>query len=219
MITGRYAVIPTHDRLQHVWACADLISDQVDEVIIIDNASDPPVPEHPEWNIYCDSEQPPNLSRLWNMGLKEAANLAESDGLETWYVAILNDDALPPPGWMDAVVAAMEETGAVAGCSHPNLYGERTFLGPEAHPGIWTRLTGWAFVLKQPMFLADEQFRWWCGDDDLSMRARAGGGLVYAEGFSVPNTLANTSTNGVLAEQANQDVEAFINKWGMHPFL
>lgn len=224
---GKYAVIPTKDRPDQLWACINSIEAQVDEVIIVDNASDPPVESgpvglsaahNPRLNIFPDPEQPPNLSRLWNRGLGIAATFAQDDDFERWYVAILNDDALPPPGWMDAMVQALEETDAVAACSHPFGGGYQLFSSNE-QPSVGTRVTGWAFVLKQPGLDFDERFRWWCQDDDVSMRARQSGGLVYVSGYPVPNTLANTSTNGVLAEQAGRDVQAFVDKWGVHPFL
>lgn len=218
---GRLAVIPTHNRPEQLEACIELIGPQVEAIVVIDNASDPPawtkfIRNHPTW-VIRDMEQPPNLSRLWNVGLKAAKTLAESFGHERWYTAILNDDALPPPGWMDAVCQGMEDTGAVAGCSHP-FGGQQQFLGPTVPASVGTRLTGWAFVLRQPGLDLDEQFRWWCGEDDLSMRARQAGGIVYTEGFPVPNTGANTSTGGVLAEQAARDMQSFVDKWSMRPW-
>lgn len=215
---GKFAVIPTHNRPEQLWACVNLVAPQVDEIIVIDNASAPPMTSGDDRvNLFYDPEQPPNLSRLWNLGLGMAATFAKDDGLDEWYVAILNDDALPPSGWMNNVVQAMQRTGAVAGCSHP-FGGQEQLLGAGVGPSVGTRLTGWAFVLRQPGLALDEQFGWWAGDDDLSMRARQGGGLVYAAGFPVPNTLANSSTNGVLAEQAARDMQAFVDKWGQRPW-
>lgn len=210
---GKLAVIPTHNRPEQLDACVALIDRQVHHTFVIDNASDEPIWYPCPITVIRDEEQPPNLSRLWNVGLSAASVKAQEWGLERWYTAVLNDDALPPAGWMDAVCQAMEDTGAVAGCSHP-FGGPQEFLGADVGPGVGTRLTGWAFVLRQPGLNLDEQFRWWYGDDDLSTRARLSGGIVYVEGFPVPNTLANSSTNGVRAEQAAVDGQLFAAKWG-----
>ena len=89
----------------------------------------------------------------------------------------------------------------------------------DAPCAIETRLTGWAFVLRGEAGLRlDERFRWWCGEDDVSMRARRAGGLVHVGGYPVPNTGANSSTVGVLAEQAAKDMQTFVDKWGVRPW-
>ncbi len=55
--------------------------------------------------------------------------------------------------------------------------------------------------------------RWGFFDDDLSWRARLAGGVLSVAGPRVANSLANTTTRGPLAEQAEKDREAFAAKW------
>ena len=120
----RVAVVATHNRPAELARLIEAIAPQCDRMIIIDNASDPPVPrfEIGEWpagrsgephscwiKVIRDDEQPPNLSRLWNIGLDAARRCAWMDAVEpeAYDVAVLNDDAVPPPGWWDAVSGAM----------------------------------------------------------------------------------------------------------------
>jgi len=178
------------------------------------------VPENARLMVVDDQEQPPNLSRLWNIGIDIAHNYFYMRG--EWDVAVLNDDAIPPPGWFDAVSHAMRSTTALAGCSHPfNALplGQVQIHGPDAGFSVATRLAGWAFMLRGESGLrADERLRWWAADDLLSHQARQDGGLVHVGGFPVPNTGADSSTTGVLAEQAARDMQMFVEIVGCRPW-
>lgn len=240
----RSAIIPTHNRRAELYRCVEAIAPQVDHVFIIDNATDPPL-GHDEADALAlmrcsdpmtcvvdtrrDDEQPPNLSRLWNLGLENAeARWRSFLGVVgkplVWDVAVLNDDAIPPAGWFDAVSKAMRAVGGVvAGSSAPfdDLPpGQARFIGGTARPSVSTRLAGWAHILRGEWDGAryDERMRWWFSDDDLSLRARQAGGLVHVGGFPVPNTGADSSTTGVLAEQAGRDRAVFVEKHGVQPW-
>jgi len=220
---GSYAIIPTHNRPDHVVQCVAAIQPQVDLIQVIDNASDPPVTRSMFGNpttmlLTRHMMQPPNLSALWNIGIRAIEQVAFGRRQETWDVAILNDDAIPPPGWFIMVSDAMRKFDGVAACSG-GIGREPVVYGPEAPPAIHTRLQGWAFMLRGERGLkADEMFRWWCGDDDLSMQARNGGGLVTVPGLEVPNLLADSTTTGVLQEQSARDMAFFVQKWGVRPW-
>jgi glycosyltransferase involved in cell wall biosynthesis len=210
----RIAVIPTHNRPAELRVCVDAIINQVDFVIVIDNASDPPVSSDLPVAIIRDPQQPPNLSRLWNLGLSAAQ--AWGGPPDAWDVAILNDDAIPYPGWMDLVCASLRE-GAAAACVMP--HGSTRVLGPSDPPGVGNRVSGWAFALRgelRPRF--DETFQWWCGDDDISMWAKQNGGLAIIHGNEVPNTQANGWTSGELLARTALDMQAFVDKHGMRPW-
>ena len=214
---NRFAVIPTRNRHQELFKAVQDIADQVDLVIVIDNGSTPAVTTR---DIPCgaivirDSEQPPNLSRLWNLGLDQARMLGDG----SHKVAVLNDDTRVPAGWFDAVAEATDRIGAAAGCSSPwpPLRQELVKVRPDRD--IMNRMTGWAFMLRNTTLRADERLRWWWGDTDLDWKARAAGGMVVIPGFTVENTLANTSTVGVLAEQAGRDRLTFQEIWGHVPW-
>lgn len=219
---GKYAVIVTHNRPEHLVRCMEAIQPQVDMVLIVDNASNPPVSRsmfRDEGSILLlhSPMQPPNLSLFWNMGIRTFWHAAATRRQSSWDVAILNDDAIVPPGWFMVVSDAMRRTGAVAGCSGGG--GGEVVYGRDAQPAIHTRLTGWAFILNgEANLLADETFKWWAGDDDLSMQARQGGGLVVVPGLHVPNELANSTTVGPQLAQSALDMQRFVDKWGMRPW-
>ena len=104
-VEHRFAVIPTHNRPEHLANCVEAIHPQVEMTFIIDNASDPPVGGHhlAPCVIIRHPEQPPNLSRLWNIGLDAVEAYAKLTALDHWDVAILNDDSLPYEGWKENV--------------------------------------------------------------------------------------------------------------------
>lgn len=222
----RFAVIATRNRPKELRTCLDSIKDQVDDIIIINNNDAYSDGDHsvyamkdrayPDLTVLPMRTQPPNLSRMWNKGLGYARRCANRD---THDVAILNDDAIVPPGWFEAMGTAMREYGAAA-ASQPPFGSERldVFDGTGV-PGVHNRVTGWAFLLraeKKPRF--DERFQWWCGDDDISMWARNNGGLIHVPGYPVENTHANQSTKGLLLEISAGDMQRFVDKWGMRPW-
>jgi hypothetical protein len=232
---NRYAVILTHDRpelLCETW-CA--IGPQVDMVIIIDNASTPPVNFREfhagtrilgTWKTAVVSvpDQPPNLSKLWNMGIEMALTVhgnQDSDVFDSPLVAVLCDDAPPPPGWFDAVAKAMADTGAVIGASAPEPFG---WIGP---PRVKTapdsdlvgRMPGWAWIIDpiSPV-RADEQFHYWFGDTDLDIQARQSGGMALIGDHPVPNRIPDGWT-GHMAAQVAIDSQRFVGKYnGWRPW-
>lgn len=233
----RIAVVATHNRPAELARLLDAIAPQCDRIIVVDNASDPPVKPMTFWperiaddtpsvtrvHVIRDEEQPPNLSRLWNLGLDRARQLVDPLAGEPYDVAVLNDDAVPPPGWWDAVSGAMRLHGADAACSDPFDRlppGVTRELHADAPMSVSTRLAGWAMMLRGEWDGArfDERLRWWYADDLLSLRAREAGGLVHVGGYPVENTGANSSTVGVLAEQAGRDRATFIEITGRQPW-
>jgi hypothetical protein len=148
------------------------------------------------YGIYA--EDPPNISRMWNLGLEMAKDYSRRAGLP-YDVAILNDDAVVPSDWFARVTAEMRKTGAAAGCV-------RRVDDP--------RMSGFAFVLNGDLDLrADEQFQWWYGDDDLQRQAEAAGGVAFAAGEGVEHRCPNSTTVGVLREVADQDRARYYEKW------
>lgn len=229
----RFAVIPTHNKPRDLQACYRSLDGQVDHVIVIDNASDPRVEiinfadqtghAGPTVTLIRDPEQPPNLSKLWNTGIKIAGMLQGWDGEEkddSFFVAILNDDCVVPEGWMNFVVQEMLDHGATAGCT--TQWVTRPTLKDQPPVSAFDRLTGWAFVLRADEgLLANEDLRWWYGDNDLDNRARALGGtllLPASQDMLVINKHANASTTGILAEQAGKDRATFESIYGPVPW-
>lgn len=220
---GSYAVVVTHSRPELLVRCVNALQPQVDLIQLIDNASDPPVTKSGfsfPMSVFLmrNMMQPPNLSALWNIGLRAVEQVAFARREETWDVAVFNDDAVAPPGWFVVVSDAMRKFDGVAACSG-GVGNDPVVYGSGVTPAVHNRLQGWAFMLRgEKKIRADEMFRWWCGDDDLSMVARNGGGLVVVPGLHVPNFLENTTTTGVLLDQSARDMEFFVQKWGIRPW-
>lgn len=231
---NRAAVIATHNRPIELRRCVEAIAAQVDQLVIVDNASDPPVdyrdlmpvvdPRTCVVTLMHDREQPPNLSRLWNMGLDYAKGVytALFQVLGTpllWDVAVLNDDATVPPDWFANLAGIMRQWDCYAASHNPFEPVTRAH-GPDAPMSVTTRLAGWAMVLRGEWSGArfDESMRWWCADDDMSLRAREAGGLMLVAGVDVPNEHADRSTTGVLAEQTAIDMQTFVDKHGRRPW-
>lgn len=233
---GRYALIPTHNRPDELTELVSALVAEADLVVVIDNASSPPVSlralreacEYPRGQIWVmrDEEQPPNLARMWNAGFDAIADgHARREGYSTWDVAVLNDDAAPHSGWLTATADAMRahEAGPAAACMLPIAGMPLVKTKPDRDLG--TRMYGPAFVVRgeltvgEPAALrADERMRWWWQDTDLDWQARGLGGMLVVPGPHVPNRHANESTVGELAEQAGRDGAIFAEKWGLRPW-
>lgn len=228
-----FAVIPTHNKPTELRECLASLRGQIDHAIVIDNASDPQVEimdlvdDGFAITVIRDPEQPPNLSRLWNTGIKVAQTLQgwnadEANAGLDFFIAIINDDVIVPPGWMGYVVDNMMVHDASAGC----ISTFTNFAGLKTRPPVnaYDRLTGWAFVLDgEDGILANEELRWWYGDNDIDMKARARGGTLILppriEQVGVPNNRhANLSTTGILAEQAGRDRALFESIYGPVPW-
>ena len=233
----RFAVVLTHDRPVHLAQCVAAIGPQVDLVIVIDNASSPPVGDRDRIRAYVDPaawpdpdefalaviqvpDQPPNLSRFWNLGIAKALEIFESGGeaFEHPYVAVLCDDALPPPGWFAAVTAAMAQTGAVIGAGSHGGIGEHVVkMAPDSD--LSRRMPGHAWIIDPVSPVrADERFAYWWGDTDIDWQARAAGGMVMVGGYPVINQVPDGWT-GHMAAQVALDSQAFLDKHGWKPWL
>lgn len=227
----RFAVILAHNRPELACQTWCAIGPQVDMVIVIDNASDPPIDADAlgdaDWHtcVLRVPDQPVNLSRLWNIGIRSAVDLYEAQVDERKadrpFVAVLCDDAPPPPGWFDTVTAAMVETGAVVGASAPSPFG---WFGPsrikrERDSDLTGRMPGWAWILDPVSPVRpDERFEYWWGDSDVDVQARAAGGMVLIGTHPVPNLVPDGWT-GRMAAQVAVDSQRFVDKYdGWRPW-
>lgn len=161
-----------------------------------------------------------NISKWWNLGLDYCQTLAKASGATTWNTAVINDDVILPPGWMDAVVERMRALQCAAGCSG----GRHPTPTVHHHAGpvdLYTRLQGFAFVLAgEKGIRADEELVWWCGDDQVDWESRLAGGTVMIPGFHVEHLHPNAHTNDSpeLAAQTGRDMALFVKKWGKRPW-
>lgn len=162
---GRYALIPTHNRHDELTSLVATLVAEADLVIVVDNASSPPVSlralreaaEYPRGQIWVmrDEEQPPNLARMWNAGFDAiATSHARREGYSTWDVAVLNDDAVPYPGWLTKTADAMRahDAGPAAACSLPIAGAPLVKTKPDRDLGA--RMYGPAFVVRGELTVA-----------------------------------------------------------------
>lgn len=215
----RYAIIPTHNRPQLLTALVASLGRQCNTIVVLDNASDPAVDldvltraaGSAEVLLLTDAEQPPHLSRFWNVMLNECGRLAAERGQSCYDVAILNDDALIPAGWYDACAGPLREhSTAVVAHTEPTT----PSLLTELHNQPGNRMCPHAFVIRgEQGHRADESMRWWYFDTDLDLRARQEGGVLSVAGPRVVNAKANSTTVGFLAGQAQADHGTFAQKW------
>jgi len=222
----RFAVISAHNRQEMLRDTIHSIAHQCDRVIVVDNASDPPITCDRAWHkngivIIRDAEQPPNLSRLWNRGIELAKSAAMHQRATQWDVAVFGDDVIIPHDWWDRVSGHMRALGCVAGATHGiNPISEHRVLKARSND-IYMRMPGWAWMLKgESDITLDESFRWWWGDTDLDFRCREMGGVVIAPGPIAVNREPNrwTVEKPELTRQAGQDRMNFIRKWGDVPW-
>lgn len=141
-----------------------------------------------------------------NVGFGAAVNRG-IEASSTPYIAVLNDDAVAHPGWLDALVRALEARPDAGMCaSHVRLFGEHRLdsagmlIGgdgvgkqrghgrpPEDFPVLEEALfpSGSAALYRRSMLeeigAFDESFFLYCEDTDLGLRARwAGWKCLYA---------------------------------------
>jgi hypothetical protein len=166
-----------------------------------------------------EPQQPPNLSALWNIGFDIVKAMIDEQDINSWYVAMFNDDTVIPGDWYDLITQALVDSPAVVGCGslHPSIHSEILKTQPDRDP--MTRMCPHAFVVRGECDLrADERLQWWWGDTDFDWQARVSGGVLIIPQNIAVNTLANSSTVGVLAEQAGRDRAMFAQKWGYNPW-
>lgn len=220
----RYVIVPTHNRPKWIVPLVETMALQADAVVVVDNASTPPlnldgviadIDTGCQVVLIRDEEQPPNLSRFWNLMFDRCKELAADAGAEQWDVAVLNDDVLLPFGWLAIVSEALRghPTAVIAHTGTGRVVREPRLL-TELDNDMETRMCPHAFVIRGEVGLrADETMRWWYQDTDIDWQARLAGGVLAIPGPRVSNALANTTTVGVLREQAQRDEQAFMTKW------
>lgn len=220
-----YAVIPSGNRLEELTNLVKVLHEDDVKVIIVNTGYDVEElngrglgsPENPTM-IIQDFREPKNISRWWNLGLRcaEYQNFyLTHDEREEFTVAVLNDDLMVEPGFVQALANGIMHYDVAA--SFPDVYGmhrDQVFN----HPSHW-RMSGYAFALRGSLRLrADENMQWWYGDNDLEWQALRAGGVVTVGGLGIRHLYPNSTTVGELAEQAARDRQTFEAKWGSSPW-
>lgn len=225
-----YVVIPARNRHVLLKDCIESIADDdcLEEIIVVDNLSDPPmIPNflHPKYNkIYVMGcgDDPPNISRLWNMGIDTARSWAMQRMQSEFNIAVLNSDVMCPDNWLSGMGNGLRKYNATL--AYPEQYG--SISAPVKHVvagpiSLYERITGYAFMLRgETSIRLNEDLKWWYGDDDLDWRCRELGGSVLLPNLAVKHMEPNVSTNArpELAAQTALDRETFLKIWGKTPW-
>ncbi len=182
--------IPTGTRRQYL---ADIIKESQispEKIVIVHTVESEPIEGvNNIWDL-----EPVNIHRWWNRGI----DIARTFGAD--YIAVLNDDVKLKNNPINKIAYGMKELKGVLG--YPLPY--------SGH------IPGYCWVLDiKSNIRADENFRWWYGDDDIRLKAKEQGEVVYipAEVEHLhPNHL--TSANEELMELTKADQTYFEEKWG-----
>jgi len=221
----RAAVIPTNGR-ECVEQCLDAILPQVDFAVVVETRKHYGVRVRPQVFRHWYDEGDINISSWWQAGLDEAQWRVEHDMTSfylaserrKWDVAILNDDAIVPEGWFDAVSSKMREMKAAAASSNqfvsmPVLY---TQPGPV---NLHERMNGFAFIVRGELEMKPNKLlTWYFSDDHMDWQARELGGVVVIPGFVVNHLYPNGQVDAQIQQQIAQDAQEFVNIWGMRPW-
>ena len=182
-----WLTIPTGTRRQYL---ADIIKESQispEKIVIVHTVESEPIEGvNNIWDL-----DPVNIHRWWNRGI----DVARTFGAD--YIAVLNDDLRLKNNPINKIANRMRDTKSIIGYPVPNI-------------GI-----GYCWVLDiKSNIRADENFRWWYGDDDIRLRALEIGEVIHVPtevNHLHPNQL--TTNNPHLMELTKADEEYFKTKW------
>jgi len=184
-----WLTIPTGTRRQYL---ADIINESQispEKIVIVHTVESEPIEGvNNVWDL-----DPVNIHRWWNRGI----DIARTFGAD--YIAVLNDDLRLKNNPINKIANKMRDTKSIVGYPVPNI-------------GI-----GYCWVLDiKSNIRADENFRWWYGDDDIRRKAELQGEIIYVPAeveHLHPNHL--TSANEDLMKLTVADKEYFEKKWNL----
>ena len=241
-MTVTYAVVPTAGRDCTV-ASLESIASQVNLTYVIwtDPADDVPseIARIPGIRLVRAPDSEKNISKWWNTGLALAAADAAVRGKSEWNVIVMNDDVIAPSHLSAALDVAMRGDGPEDGDDILSLMRkERNRLFPDVRPtlvypnafsdawvlvtdpatvDVYTRITGWCFMLRgEDWLFADPRLKWWFSDNQIDQEARLRGGSMCVPGCQVEHLHPNhlTSVSPELTAQTHVDRETFLRTWG-----
>jgi glycosyltransferase involved in cell wall biosynthesis len=212
----RYALIPTNGR-PCLKECIEAVRNQVDKIILVEGGPGAAMILDSDYTVIREPEL--NISKWWNLGLKLIESRVQQARLPRWDVVILNDDAIIPDNWVQAVAGSMREAGAAAACSGGTRLPYRVLHTEPGPVGLMTRMQGFAFVLAgEKGIRADEKLHWYFSDDHVDWMARKLGGMLMIPGMGVEHLYPNSQMTAEMQAQVAEDAAHFYGYWGMRPW-
>jgi hypothetical protein len=168
-----------------------------------------------------------NIYEMWNVGWQTASLL---NGNLSFNIAFLNNDIEFLDGTLSALsdlinsddgiwVAYPDYNKSNAGGVIPDA-GFAFTEGTYRHGGM----SGWIFVVRGSIMgmegfdMFDEQFEWWCGDDDFAFTVQKLGGcqarLLTHPSEHLVEATANNGSNEWTHEAKSRDMIKLQQKWG-----
>jgi GT2 family glycosyltransferase/MoaA/NifB/PqqE/SkfB family radical SAM enzyme len=230
-------IIPAYNRLVFTRQCLDaLLADthaSGHEIIVVDNGSRDLTPAY----LRGLEGQVKVITNEHNLGFAKACNQGAQAAVGK-YLIFLNNDTIPQPGWLEALVRGVEVDGAgIVGAKL--LYPDGTvqhagvavnknwgpyhiFNGlPQDDPAVCKKrflqiVTGACMLVTKKLFWAvggfDEAYRNGFEDVDLCLKATSAGALALYTPESVLVHFESKSHGRHLFTKENGDL--FIQKWG-----
>lgn len=185
------AVIPTRYEPDRVLALVKSIRRDVDEIILLDNGHEPPLPGSIDGRGM-------GIYRLWNWGWEIARSRAPRVN-----VAILNDDIQLLPRTLRLLAHALRARPDI-GVVYPDARFPLTRPLPSRieyavlnDPLGGREMTGFCFMLKGELDVPpfDEGYEWWYGDSQFDEQVKASGyGVARINGVPIHH-VSDTESN------------------------
>lgn len=242
MTVPTHVVIPTRDRLD---LCAELTTELIlqyefDHMWVFDNSDAQDAADHLmlDQRLHVVPARGWGIYGMWNYGWKKALDETRgimSDTNAPLNLAILNDDIKVPDGFLSLLARPLRlpENDDVW-CVYPDYNASLEDWDDYAEwiPDQLNRtgnatfrkggMCGWAFMLKgekhftDDLPFVDEQFEWWCGDDDLAQQiVKCGGEIARVDGLPLDHVSEATARlHPELHAAKSRDIERFRSKYG-----
>ncbi len=219
-----YAIIPSKNVALSAEMCRQLSGQGLERIVMLDNRDEAEAFESDE--IKTIPMPGAGIHEMWNVGIDWC--LEDSAQRRNVNLLILNDDLKFGPRFVSRMVEALRSDGNLVAVSgnydnreHPELVQEVDDICAGRYDGTGG-LAGFAFAAKGEWFGSGYRFpeecKWWYGDNDLVLAARASGvgKIGIAIDAHVEHLDGGGNTGGDWSEhreQLERDRQAFESRW------
>lgn len=228
MTVPTVVAIPTRDRFDLLVPLVTelLLQDQHDRLLVLDNSDAQNACEYLVLDkklsvIPCaDMKIYAMWNWAWDWALKKYPSRVN--------VALLNDDILIPENFIGTLSSALRHDKRDWWCVYPNYHRSLADgvvdLGITATEGTYKDggMSGWAFMFRgeiryRNVPFIDENFEWWCGDDDFARQVvKRGGQIGRVNGLPVEHPHESTAQNYPELQVAKEaDINYLKYKYGV----